>query len=68
MGFWITLNGFIVSPAFADDLGSNTMESKPDLKKAKAGGLSSKTKVCSLHFVYNQFYEVSSCGLLMCYR
>ncbi|XP_017661929.1 PREDICTED: cytoskeleton-associated protein 5 [Lepidothrix coronata] len=30
--------------AFADDLGSNTMESKPDPKKAKAGGLSSKTK------------------------
>ncbi|NXF03510.1 CKAP5 protein, partial [Smithornis capensis] len=30
--------------ALADDLGSNTMESKPDLKKAKAGGLSSKTK------------------------
>ncbi|NXT12712.1 CKAP5 protein, partial [Prunella fulvescens] len=36
---------FQPASAFADDLGSNTMESKPDLKKAKAGGLSSKTKV-----------------------
>uniref|UniRef100_A0A803WCS6 Cytoskeleton associated protein 5 n=1 Tax=Ficedula albicollis TaxID=59894 RepID=A0A803WCS6_FICAL len=35
---------FQPTSAFADDLGSNTMESKPDLKKAKAGGLSSKTK------------------------
>ncbi|NXR49178.1 CKAP5 protein, partial [Hippolais icterina] len=35
---------FQPASAFADDLGSNTMESKPDLKKAKAGGLSSKTK------------------------
>ncbi|NXU13818.1 CKAP5 protein, partial [Pardalotus punctatus] len=35
---------FQPSSAFADDLGSNTMESKPDPKKAKAGGLSSKTK------------------------
>uniref|UniRef100_A0A8C9MHY3 Cytoskeleton associated protein 5 n=1 Tax=Serinus canaria TaxID=9135 RepID=A0A8C9MHY3_SERCA len=36
---------FQPASAFADDLGSNTVESKPDLKKAKAGGLSSKTKV-----------------------
>ncbi|NXV58329.1 CKAP5 protein, partial [Molothrus ater] len=36
---------FQPASAFADDLGSNTTESKPDLKKAKAGGLSSKTKV-----------------------
>ncbi|NWZ97752.1 CKAP5 protein, partial [Nesospiza acunhae] len=36
---------FQPASAFADDMGSNTMESKPDLKKAKAGGLSSKTKV-----------------------
>ncbi|XP_014737318.1 PREDICTED: cytoskeleton-associated protein 5 isoform X2 [Sturnus vulgaris] len=36
---------FQPASAYADDLGSNTMESKPDLKKAKAGGLSSKTKV-----------------------
>ncbi|NXQ46021.1 CKAP5 protein, partial [Catharus fuscescens] len=35
---------FQPTSAFADDLGSNNMESKPDLKKAKAGGLSSKTK------------------------
>ncbi|KAM4779321.1 cytoskeleton-associated protein 5 isoform 2-T5 [Cyanocitta cristata] len=35
---------FQPASAFADDLGSNTMESKPDPKKAKAGGLSSKTK------------------------
>ncbi|XP_050830658.1 cytoskeleton-associated protein 5 isoform X4 [Serinus canaria] len=35
---------FQPASAFADDLGSNTVESKPDLKKAKAGGLSSKTK------------------------
>ncbi|XP_058692773.1 cytoskeleton-associated protein 5 isoform X2 [Poecile atricapillus] len=35
---------FQPASAFADDLGSNTMEPKPDLKKAKAGGLSSKTK------------------------
>ncbi|NWW39021.1 CKAP5 protein, partial [Panurus biarmicus] len=35
---------FQPASAFADDLGSNTMESKPDLKKAKAGGLASKTK------------------------
>uniref|UniRef100_A0A8C3XB01 Cytoskeleton associated protein 5 n=1 Tax=Cyanoderma ruficeps TaxID=181631 RepID=A0A8C3XB01_9PASS len=35
---------FQPASAFADDLGSNTMESKPDLKKAKAGGVSSKTK------------------------
>ncbi|XP_063254512.1 cytoskeleton-associated protein 5 isoform X2 [Prinia subflava] len=35
---------FQPASAYADDLGSNTMESKPDLKKAKAGGLSSKTK------------------------
>lgn len=36
---------FQPASAFADDLASNTVESKPDLKKAKAGGLSSKTKV-----------------------
>lgn len=36
---------FQPASAFADDLGSNSIESKPDLKKAKAGGLSSKTKV-----------------------
>ncbi|KAJ7414700.1 Cytoskeleton-associated protein 5 [Willisornis vidua] len=35
---------FQSASALADDLGSNTMESKPDPKKAKAGGLSSKTK------------------------
>ncbi|XP_039921943.1 cytoskeleton-associated protein 5 isoform X5 [Hirundo rustica] len=35
---------FQPASAFADDLGSNAMESKPDLKKAKAGGLASKTK------------------------
>ncbi|NWV68436.1 CKAP5 protein, partial [Malurus elegans] len=35
---------FQPASAFADDLGSNAVESKPDLKKAKAGGLSSKTK------------------------
>ncbi|KAJ7406101.1 Cytoskeleton-associated protein 5 [Pitangus sulphuratus] len=35
---------FQPASAFADDLGSNTMESKPDPRKAKAGGLSSKTK------------------------
>ncbi|NXD20508.1 CKAP5 protein, partial [Spelaeornis formosus] len=35
---------FQPASAFADDLGSNAMESKPDSKKAKAGGLSSKTK------------------------
>ncbi|NXR28460.1 CKAP5 protein, partial [Cinclus mexicanus] len=35
---------FQPASAFADDLGSNTIESKPDLKKVKAGGPSSKTK------------------------
>ncbi|XP_041280411.1 cytoskeleton-associated protein 5 isoform X1 [Onychostruthus taczanowskii] len=35
---------FQPASAFTDDLGSNTVEAKPDLKKAKAGGLSSKTK------------------------
>ncbi|XP_062351305.1 cytoskeleton-associated protein 5 isoform X2 [Cinclus cinclus] len=35
---------FQPASAFADDLGSNTIESKPDLKKVKVGGLSSKTK------------------------
>ncbi|NWW54387.1 CKAP5 protein, partial [Pedionomus torquatus] len=35
---------FQPTSALAEDLGSNTMESKPDAKKAKAGGPSSKAK------------------------
>ncbi|XP_010190132.1 PREDICTED: cytoskeleton-associated protein 5 isoform X2 [Mesitornis unicolor] len=35
---------FQASSALAEDSGSNTMESKPDPKKAKAGGTSSKAK------------------------
>ncbi|OXB57674.1 hypothetical protein ASZ78_007747 [Callipepla squamata] len=35
---------FQPASAFAEDSGSNTMESKPDSKKAKVGGASSKTK------------------------
>ncbi|XP_075008335.1 cytoskeleton-associated protein 5 isoform X6 [Calonectris borealis] len=35
---------FQPASALAEDLGSNTMESKPDPKKAKAGGASSKAK------------------------
>ncbi|NWU97847.1 CKAP5 protein, partial [Upupa epops] len=36
---------FQPASALAEDLASNTMESKPDSKKAKAGGASSKAKV-----------------------
>lgn len=40
-----------VFPALTEDSGSNTMESKPDPKKAKVGGTSSKTKVIILFCV-----------------